>query len=68
MERFPTKPATLSLLLTINLVVLVGCADPTADPEYQYDQGLMFDYGEGVAEDDAEAVKWYRLAADQGDA
>jgi TPR repeat protein len=24
--------------------------------------------GKGVAEDDAEAVKWYRLAADQGDA
>jgi TPR repeat protein len=26
----------------------------------------MYDNGEGVPKDDAEAVKWYRLAADQG--
>jgi len=28
--------------------------------------GLMYDQGEGVAQDDAEAVKWYRKAAEQG--
>jgi hypothetical protein len=28
--------------------------------------GVMYDTGEGVAEDDAEAVKWYRKAAEQG--
>jgi TPR repeat protein len=28
----------------------------------------MYANGEGVAENDAEAVKWYRLAADQGEA
>ena len=27
---------------------------------------LMYDNGEGVPENDAEAVKWYRKAADQG--
>ena len=32
----------------------------------QYNLGLMYDKGEGVAENDAEAVKWYRKAADQG--
>ena len=26
----------------------------------------MYDNGEGVPQDDAEAVRWYRLAADQG--
>jgi TPR repeat protein len=26
----------------------------------------MYDAGEGISEDDAEAVKWYSLAADQG--
>ncbi len=26
----------------------------------------MYDNGEGIPEDDAEAVKWYRKAADQG--
>ena len=29
---------------------------------------LMYANGQGVPQDYAEAVKWYRLAADQGDA
>ena len=29
---------------------------------------VMYDNGEGVPQDYAEAVKWYRLAAEQGDA
>ena len=32
----------------------------------QYNLGNMYDFGEGVPENDAEAVKWYRKAADQG--
>ena len=28
----------------------------------------MYDIGRGVPQDDAEAVRWYRLAAEQGDA
>ena len=28
----------------------------------------MYDNGEGVPQNDAEAVNWYRLAAEQGDA
>ncbi len=34
----------------------------------QYNLALMYDNGEGVPENDAEAVKWYRKAADQGNA
>ena len=34
----------------------------------QFNLGLMYDNGEGVPEDDTQAVKWYRLAADQGNA
>ncbi len=30
--------------------------------------GFMYDNGEGVLEDDLEAVKWYRMAAEQGHA
>ena len=30
--------------------------------------GLMYRRGEGVPQDDAQAVQWYRKAADQGDA
>ncbi len=28
--------------------------------------GLYYDVGKGVAQDDAEAVRWYKLAAAQG--
>ena len=34
----------------------------------QYGVGVMYANGEGVPEDDAEAVRWYRMAAEQGDA
>ena len=34
----------------------------------QVNLGLMYDTGDGVPENDAEAVKWYRLAAEQGNA
>ncbi len=36
------------------------------DAEAQYDLGVMYANGLGVPEDDAEAVRWFRLAADQG--
>ena len=44
---------------------------PLADQGHagaQYNLGLMYANGYGVPEDDAEAVRWYRLAADQRDA
>lgn len=34
----------------------------------QNNLGVMYDNGEGVSEDNAEAVKWYRKAADLGNA
>ena len=34
--------------------------------EAQYTLGLVYDKGESVPEDDAEAVRWYRRAAEQG--
>ena len=36
------------------------------DARAQFNLGLMYDLGQGVPEDDAEAVAWYRKAADQG--
>ena len=38
----------------------------SGDAVAQYNLGVMHYDGEGVPQDDAEAVKWYRLAADQG--
>ena len=34
----------------------------------QFNLGWMYDNGEGVPQNDKTAVKWYTLAADQGDA
>ncbi len=36
------------------------------DPAAQFNLGVMYAQGRGVPRDDAEAVRWYRLAADQG--
>jgi TPR repeat protein len=36
------------------------------DVQSQYELGVMYRNGEGVAQNDQEAVKWYRLAAEQG--
>ncbi len=38
------------------------------DAQAQYNLGVMYATGRGVPQDDAEAVRWWRLAADQGDA
>ena len=37
------------------------------DAEAQNNLGIMYDSGDGVPEDDAEAVRLFRLAAEQGD-
>ena len=36
------------------------------DAKAQFSLGFMYANGQGVPKDDAEAMKWYRLAADQG--
>ena len=38
------------------------------DAAAQYSLGNTYRRGQGVARDDAEAVRWYRKAADQGNA
>jgi TPR repeat protein len=65
----------LVLILTA-LLALQGCAESKldemkaladqGDADAQYNLGIMYDNGEGVPENDAEAVKWYRKAAEQG--
>jgi uncharacterized protein len=34
----------------------------------QFKLGKLYDDGQGVAQSDAEALKWYRLSAEQGEA
>jgi TPR repeat protein len=38
------------------------------DVDAQYNLGQMYRRGQGVPQDYAETVKWYRLAAEQGNA
>lgn len=38
----------------------------TGDRDAQYMLGFMYAYGRGVEKDEVEAVKWYRMAAEQG--
>ena len=40
--------------------------DTATDPAAQHIMGNRFSRGDGVAQDDAEAVRWYRRAAGQG--
>ena len=54
--------------LTTDQVAVIRQLAEQGNAGAQYNLGVMYANGEGVAENDAEAVKWYRLAADQGDA
>jgi TPR repeat protein len=38
------------------------------EPRAQYDLALLYDKGLGVAQSDAEALRWYTRAAEQGEA
>ncbi len=38
------------------------------NPLAQYNLGVMYEFGQGIAANDSQAVAWYRRAADQGDA
>ena len=67
--------AAVSVLTALALCVPVQAQTPTdalraraeaGVAEDQYLLGVMYRNGRGVPENDAEAVRWYRLAADQG--
>ena len=49
---------------------LAGLRDraEAGDVDTQLSLGLIYQWGRGVPKDDAEAVRWYRLAAEQGHA
>jgi len=38
----------------------------SGDPRAQFGLGFMYDNGQGLPQDDIEALKWYHLAAEQG--
>ena len=44
----------------------VRAAAEKGDAEAQFDLGAVYELGQGVPKDDAEAAKWYQKSADQG--
>ena len=59
-----TAPSAAPASETPSLTELAGQGHPVA----QFNLGIHFDQGLGVAQDFAQAAKWYRLAAQQGHA
>ena len=62
----------VSLLFLVALLSVSGCDDPSSDdvPDVtnQYNLGVMYYNGQGVPQDYKEAMKWFRMAAEQGHA
>ena len=65
---------TPQLSLPAKIAISAAIADgamakaEAGDAEAQYYLGLAYSFGSGMPQDDVEAVRWYRLAADQGGA
>jgi TPR repeat protein len=53
-------------LVARGLVAVQESKKPELDADEKYRLGLKYEHGEGVPQDYKEAVKWYRLAAEQG--
>ena len=48
------------ILITVTAIIISGCE------RTDYNSGIKYHHGKGVVQDYAEAVKWYKLAADKG--
>ena len=80
MDSYATLGAMVKILLAlVSISISLPCFGSTPEEikethlqaeqghaNAQFNLGLMYSNGEGVPEDDAEAVKWYRKAAEQG--
>jgi hypothetical protein len=77
MTRATRFVAVVAVLAALALCVPVQAQTPAADAlrvraeagdaVAQYNLGVSYANGRGVPQDDAEAVRWYRLAADQAE-
>ena len=74
-ELNPTRLADMKKAICLTIALLLQCVSQgqsikeraeQGDADAQFNLGFRYDNGEGVPEDDAEAVKWYRKAAEQG--
>ena len=77
-----TRPLKMRWILTSVAAVFLLAVTPASAQDYeatrhaaeqgdadaQFNLGFAYATGEGVPQDDAEAVRWFRLAAEQGNA
>ena len=59
----------IALLIVLSCCALSGQttpAQPADDPQTQFNRGTDYWYGNGVPQNYAEAVNWFRKAAEQG--
>ncbi|HCR04829.1 MAG TPA: hypothetical protein DIU18_06545, partial [Gemmatimonadetes bacterium] len=64
-EVFRVDPCTSAVLYVTRLAAVSGCA-AEGNALDQHTLGVMYANGIDVVEDDAEAVRWFRMAAEQG--
>ena len=55
-----------TMVVTVVVYNYVQNIQKKNDPQYQYNQGDMYYYGEGVTQDYEEAFRWYQKAAERG--
>ena len=68
------RPIIVALALLVGLMPLARADDTAAvraladqgSAQAQYALGTLYRYGQGVAQDDAEALRWWRRAAELG--
>lgn len=58
----------LTLILALTALLTAHANTKSNDPEDLWRMGFKYEYGDGVQQNYAEAAKWYRKAAEQGDA
>ena len=81
MKNLVRHPALAAVMVTLGLVCSLPAQVQTppddaitdllaraeqGDADAQFELGFMYTTGEGVPQDDVEAVRWYRLAAEEG--
>ena len=67
LEQVAQSPSCADITSTSPFEDVRSCAEQ-GHATAQTELGFMYGNGRGVAQDNAEAVRWYRLAAEQGDA
>ena len=66
-EVFLQEPCTSGIIYATTHGRLIACAE-VGRASYQYTLGVMYANGIDVVENDAEAARWFRMAAEQGHA